>query len=254
MITPTEPSRIPDAKVQAVDASELPLAPPAEGGKPQRFLRLLVSLILLGIAVFAFYYFIILPGHHEHFFTANRVAPAEKKKKPLDVALVEGTNDTLVVPSQVREALGIRGVAVAKIPTHGRPLVMPGSTALDPTRIMRVRTRFNAQVTEVGKAYEAVDPAANGYRRELDRELRAGDKVRKGDVLAVVWSIDVGGKKSDLVDALVQLRLDEQRLKARKSLYRDGNIPEDTLNQTLRDVITGTSACSISSRTNSGDV
>jgi hypothetical protein len=40
--------------------------------------------------------------------------------------------------------------------------------------------------------------------------------VYKGDVLAVVWSIDVGSRKSDLVDALVQLRLDEQRLKARQ--------------------------------------
>ena len=144
MITPTEPSSLLDAKIQAVPAPELPPAPSSEVGKPQRFLRFLVSLILLGIAAFAFYYFIILPGHHEHFFSSKQVAP-EAKKKPLDVELVEGTSDTLAVPKQVRASLGIKGVAVATVPKHGRPLVMPGSTALDPTRLMRVRTRFNAE-------------------------------------------------------------------------------------------------------------
>jgi cobalt-zinc-cadmium efflux system membrane fusion protein len=65
----------------------------------------------------------------------------------------------------------------------------------------------------------------------------------------VVWSVDVGGKKSDLVDALVQLRLDEQRLEARRKLFKDGYLPEDTLNQTERDVISDRNAVERAVRT-----
>ena len=61
--------------------------------------------------------------------------------------------------------------------------------------------------------------------------------MQKGQTLAVVWSIDVGSKKSDLVDALVQLRLDEQRLVEREKLYANGSLPLDTLLQTRRDVV-----------------
>ena len=148
------------------------------------------------------------------------------------------------MPDQVRDALGIKDAEVARVPKKGQPLVIPGSTALDPTRIMRVRTRFNAEVVEIGSMTEA---GLNGF--SITRELRPGDRVKKGDTLAVVWSIDVGGKKSDLVDAMVQLRLDEGRLEARRKLYRDGYLPEDTLRQTERDVISGRNAVERAVRT-----
>src|SRR5262249_18529246 len=130
--------------------------------------------------------------------------PAPPGKPPLEVDLVEGMPATLFVPEQVRNALGIQEKSYeVRPPREGPPLVMPGSTALDPASIMRVRTRFNAQVVEIGKL-EGPGGKETGGETE-GRELRTGDKVRKGQVLAVVWSIDVGSKKSDLVDALVQL-------------------------------------------------
>jgi cobalt-zinc-cadmium efflux system membrane fusion protein len=112
---------------------------------------------------------------------------------------------------------------------------------------MRVRTRFNAEVVEIGKTFEPGTAQTQG--RTIQRELRSGDDVAKGDVLAVVWSVDVGSKKSDLVDALVQLRLDEKRLKARLELFKSGHIPEDTLNQTRRDVISDRNAVDRAERT-----
>ena len=36
------------------------------------------------------------------------------------------------------------------------------------------------------------------------REIRSGDRVGKGDVLAVFHSVDVGNKKNDLADAIYQ--------------------------------------------------
>jgi cobalt-zinc-cadmium efflux system membrane fusion protein len=154
------------------------------------------------------------------------------------VELVEGTNDTIIVPEPVRKALGIGTLGVAASPVRTRPLTMPGSTQLDPTRIGRVRTRFNAEVMELGQVHEV----SHDGEPSITRDLRPGDTVRKGDVLAVVWSVDVGSKKSDLVDALVQLRLDEKRLEQREAGFKNGSVPEDTLNQTRRDVLTDRNA------------
>jgi cobalt-zinc-cadmium efflux system membrane fusion protein len=158
---------------------------------------------------------------------------------PLAVELVPDRPRTLSVPEDVRRSLGIlretgEAVAVAEPPIKTRPLVLPGSTDLDPPRIGRVRARFNADVIEVTKVEDETARVTTGKSGE--RELGPGDVVKKGDVLAVVWSVDVGSRKSDLVDALVQLALDEKRLQDRIELARNGSIPPDTLNQTRRDV------------------
>ena len=86
---------------------------------------------------------------------------AEKGDPParatLAVELVAGNPNSLLVPEEVRKSLGIRKgnvdqIAVAEQPTRTRPLVMPGSTALDPARLIRVRVRFApAEVVEIGK-------------------------------------------------------------------------------------------------------
>jgi cobalt-zinc-cadmium efflux system membrane fusion protein len=147
--------------------------------------------------------------------------PAATKPAGPAIALVAGHAHTIFVPEEVRKSLGIRKnkvdlLAIAKKPTQMRPLVMPGSTALDPARIMRVRARFApspsaAEVVQIGQVPE--DRAQNGKVETVFRELRSGDKVTKGDLLAVFYSVDVGNKKNDLVDAIYQLKLDEQILK-----------------------------------------
>jgi cobalt-zinc-cadmium efflux system membrane fusion protein len=169
------------------------------------------------------------------------------RKPRLAVELVEEIPHTLSVPERVRSALGIKESVLAEAPTQDRPLIMPGSTALDPAGVMRIRTRFNAEVVEIGEVpdLERVGP----FGATAFRELRPGDQVRKGAVLAVVWSIDVGARKSDLVDALVQLRLDEKRLTEREKLYAKGSLPLDTLLQTRRDVVSDRNAKERAERT-----
>jgi cobalt-zinc-cadmium efflux system membrane fusion protein len=137
------------------------------------------------------------------------------------VEMVKGQPHTLYVPEEVRKSLGIRKnnvdlIAVAKKPTQAQPLVMPGSTALDPALLMRIRARFApspsaAEVVEIGRVPE--DRTQTGKAETVFRELRSGDKVSKGDLLAVFYSVDVGNKKNDLIDAIYQLKLDEQILK-----------------------------------------
>jgi cobalt-zinc-cadmium efflux system membrane fusion protein len=172
--------------------------------------------------------------------------PPPPRSRPA-VELAEKTPHTLIVPESVRQALGIQDSVPSEPPRHARPLVMPGSTALDPARVMRVRTRFNAEVVEVARVPDTELSTSSG--RTTLREIRPGDRVQKGDMLAVVWSIDVGGRKSDLVDALVQLRLDEKRLEARQKLFEQGSPPEDTLNQTRHDVVSDRNAKERAERT-----
>jgi cobalt-zinc-cadmium efflux system membrane fusion protein len=205
-----------------------------------------VALVLLTIGGVAA--ILTISGRGGSLASSRKPVEAKRQIKPrLVVELVEAIPHTIRVPESVREGLAIQPSIGVQLATHSRPLIMPGSTALDPARIMRVKTRFNAEVVEIGEVSDWTQRGPSG--QTVLRALRPGDRVHKGDVLAVVWSVDVGGKKSDLVDALVQLRLDEKRLKAREELFQKGSLPEDTLNQTRRDVITDRNAKERSERT-----
>jgi cobalt-zinc-cadmium efflux system membrane fusion protein len=54
--------------------------------------------------------------------------------------------------------------------------------------------------------------------------------------LAVIWSRDLGEKKSDLIDALSQLRLDEDSLARISRAAAEGSVPERILRDTERKV------------------
>ena len=159
-------------------------------------------------------------------------------KEAAGVELVKDKPNSLRVPDEVRKSLGIRKgntdqIAVAQQPTRKLPLVMPGSTALDPARLIRVRVRFApAEVVEIGKID---DPHASpGHVPPVRRDLQAGDPVKKGDLLAVLYSVDLGNKKNDLFDALSQLRLDEEVLKRAEA--HSAAVPEVFLLNAKRNV------------------
>ena len=205
-------------------------------GVPRRFgktwkvlLPILVILIVFGWA----YESGKLPGMK---LAAEKVDSPAKELPAIE--LVKEKPNSLRVPEEVRKALGIRKgnadqVAVAEQPTRKLPLVMPGSTALDPARLIRVRVRFApAEVVEIGKID---DPHASpGIVPPLRRDLQTGDPVKKGDLLAVLFSVDLGNKKNDLFDALSQLRLDEEVLKRAEA--HSAAVPEVFLLNAKRNV------------------
>jgi cobalt-zinc-cadmium efflux system membrane fusion protein len=193
---------------------------------PGRLVKL-AQLVGVGslIAVVAGFFLFGVLGVRVPGISAAAEPDAEKPPRPVaggtveGVTLVEGRPHTLQVPEDVRLALGVsrKGkadrVVAAEAPKERRPLVLHGSTALDPARLVRVRARFApCEVVQIGQ--HVVPP---GERRDRSwetqcRELRPGDEVRKGDSLGVFFSVDVGSKKNDLLDALVQLQLDQQIL------------------------------------------
>ena len=65
------------------------------------------------------------------------------------------------------------------------------------------------------------------------------DRVTKGQPLAVLWSKDLGEKKSQLVDALANLRLDEQAYERMKQSSQRGATSENALREAEREVKKG---------------
>ncbi len=153
--------------------------------------------------------------------TVTKDAPAR-----IEILSKKGEEPKVLVPEDVRRALGIRRkdggerLAAAEVPTEARPLVLSGSTGLDPNRIVRVRARFApAKVMEIGQT----EDLSSGTTTR--RDLRSGDFVHKDDLLGVFYSVDVGNKKNDLVDALLQLKIDESIVAGSQAAYDKGALP-----------------------------
>jgi membrane fusion protein, heavy metal efflux system len=179
------------------------------------FLKVMQSigfLLLVAVVLMVFLGFILgirLPG-----MTAKAEDIKIEPPPQLGVDLVKGWPHTLYVPEKVRAALGIRKggrdrIEVVNKPTTTRPLTLYGSFQLDPTRLMRIRARFApCEVVRIGKKVDGDKRTETG--ETAYRELRPGDRVQKGEVLGEFFSVDVGCKKNDLLDALVLYKLDQK--------------------------------------------
>ena len=104
-------------------------------------------------------------------------------------------SDEIIVPAAVAQKMGLQVIAVAE---RVRPLQispLQGVLAVDSEHLSRVRSRFTGEVVSIGP-----EQPANGSAGLLVPAPRVGDAIRKGDLLAVVLSKDLGEKKSELVD------------------------------------------------------
>jgi cobalt-zinc-cadmium efflux system membrane fusion protein len=221
----------PDGSGPAAVPAPEPAPADAELGSRKETLKtlaiMLIAVAILGV-VFAVSLGWEIPG------LAGEKSPADKNQEaaPLKVDLVRDEKDpkkfvphTLSVPEEVRVSLGIRKgkvdvVAIAGPPTTNQTLEFPGSTGFNPARIARIRVRFptnGSEVVSIGKMLGAVSPT-------VFRELRPGDEVKAGQELATFYSVDVGSKKNDLIDAICQLKLDQEILD--RALEALGAVPE----------------------------
>jgi cobalt-zinc-cadmium efflux system membrane fusion protein len=133
--------------------------------------------------------------------------------------LMPGNTDAIRLPAEAVAKLGVCiGEAKPRGPARPRLLILPGSLAIDPGRVSRIRTRVSpAEVVEIA-------------------DVVPGSSVKKGALLVVLRSLDVAQKKGDLIDALVRLRLDQDILARVEKAARDGAVPEATLLSARRNV------------------
>ncbi len=203
---------------------------PRRMGLGQRAVVLLLLTVVVIPPLAGFYSF--FSGVPLHLFASSKekeeTEPSSASASQ-NIALVPGQPHTVAVSEEVSASLGIRkddrvSIAVAQPPSKMRPLVLPGSTAIIPGRLARIKARFApARVVEIAKVWDR-DPKTGMTEY---RELRPGDRVAKGDLLGVFYSVDVGNTKNDLLDALVQLELDQAILdRIEKNRYA---VPEVTV-------------------------
>lgn len=215
----------PNPKVEGVTTPAAPASPavPSHQDRPEArrhastFIKAMQSaglLLIVAVVLVIFLGFVLgvrLPG-----ISASAEDIKIEPPRRLGVDLVKDKPHTLLVPEDVRASLGIRKggkdqVEVVKAPTETRPLTLYGSTALNPSTLVRIRARFApCEVVKIGQHSMFPGEVGNPSWQTETRELRPGDRVQKGDVLGVFFSVDVGSKKNDLLDALVQYELDQK--------------------------------------------
>lgn len=170
---------------------------------------------------------------------AIEVPPPWVTARPLEMV----SSDTFRVPAESLEPLRVRTVEVVQAPCP-EPLRLNGSLQLCPNRLVHAHSRFAGEVISLG---EVDEPDPDGPRTEAvaegpsrlnppqKRPLRYGDRVTKGQVLARIWSKDVGEKKSELADALSKLVLD-QGLLARFEQVEKGGLAKRIIYEARRNV------------------
>lgn len=121
--------------------------------------------------------------------------------------LVPGKTDSLQVPENVWKTLGVKSSPVS-VGAPPKPLQLAGRLFIDSTRVARVHSRFSGEIVSIG-THDCVAVSGVNDGKPKTRPLRYGDAVKKDQLLAVVWSKEIGEKKSELVDAISKLRLDK---------------------------------------------
>lgn len=199
----------------------------------RRALQTAINWIVLAVIVVGVGYFLRARAHQQ-------VTPVEGSDVPA-ATLSETMPDTLVLAPDTVEAMHVQAVQVRPSPPN-TPLKLYGSLYLEGSRLVHVQTRFPGMVVEVGQTEDTDE-------RQM-RPLKPGDKVTKGEVLAKLWSKEVGEKKTELVTAISDLYLHEAALKRYQTLaggavptktvqeaenaYREDKIRIESLKRTLR--------------------
>jgi len=162
-------------------------------------------------------------GLHKHYWpliSPDVSADAKSKDKKSE----RSVSEIVELSAKSVEIMNLRTV-LAVVPRYSRVLHLRGQLAIDPNRLVHVHARFPGQVVELA--------TVRGLRSQPTDEsvarastLQNFDTVVSGAPMAVLWSKDLGEKKSQLADALAKLRLDRQTLTNFSELTKSGSISD----------------------------
>jgi cobalt-zinc-cadmium efflux system membrane fusion protein len=185
--------------------------------------------------------FVVVTGGSAAFLatkTPTAAAPPPDRGEKEREGIRRAGKDGVLVPEAIARNMGLK---TAEVSAAVRPIPLPplqGVLALDTDRLSRVHTRFAGEVAALGTREEAAEPSLSTEpaAAPAPRPVRVGDPVRKGDLLAVVWSKDLGEKKSELVDAASKLRADELTLRRLQGGDKEGFVAERSVRDAERAV------------------
>jgi cobalt-zinc-cadmium efflux system membrane fusion protein len=152
--------------------------------------------------------------------------------QPPSHELVRDAQNRPIKPFMMRlSPTAVKGLKVAceKVRPAG-DLTLPlqqGSLGYDTDHLYSLRARFQGEIIKIGEVTEDTGAPGTSEKRLQKRLLGPGDVVKKGDVLAVLWSKELGDRKVALVSALLTLYVDQETLKRQEEIAR--SLPEATL-------------------------
>jgi membrane fusion protein, heavy metal efflux system len=158
-------------------------------------------------------------------------AKFERKKKSEETVNIDQAKVAPYIEllPRVVELNGIRTAVVTR-PTRPRKIELRGQLNYDPDSLMHVHGRFPGQIVELFKV-DVPNPELSTESFKTKRDISAMDHVIKGQELAVLWSKELGEKKSEYVSALLRLRVDKQNLKQYRLIDREGALPARSLRE-----------------------
>jgi cobalt-zinc-cadmium efflux system membrane fusion protein len=196
--------------------------------------RLVISLAVLALAAAGGAYWFA-----PEWFARWRVQPAPAEgAAPTVIEAPPSTREPTYVDvlPEVMRLTDIR-TAAATLPTRPRELKISGQLSLDPNRLVHVHARFPGQVAELATVEEK--NAMSGGLLKTRRVLSFMDHVSKGQRLGVLWSKELGEKKSELVASLTRLRTDQMNLQRLDALFTKGATSEKALREAEYQVESG---------------
>jgi hypothetical protein len=172
------------------------------------------------------------------------IARLRERRTPLVMVLSCCALAAIMVISSITSSSAVDGRRASQTPapehsearvshTALRPLVEPagdqaaderktlhlsGTLFLDPSRLARVHSRFRGEMVTLGTSSATVVPDKTEPQATAgERTLQPGDRVRQGQLLALICSEEVGEEKNELQTALAKLdfsRTEYERLKS----------------------------------------
>lgn len=168
-------------------------------------------------------------------WTLYAARQAEKAKEQTSTKRVEHRHpvgdepDSLELPDHAIESMSLKTIA-ASAPRFAKKLHLRGSLAIDPNRLSHVNSRFAGVVVELATIDGLLSEKSTTYEKP-PRSLMNFDKVEQGMPLAVIWSKELGEKKSELAAAIAELRKEKQQLTQYERLEKTGSISDGELKQ-----------------------
>ncbi len=177
-----------------------------------RFIRVGLSLVV--IVALPILGFVGVPQFKKWLDQNHRAVDSANAAEPKPHGTLVGTGKrTLRLPLEVLETMQVETSDVRPA-TASESLKLEGSLYLDANRLVHVNSRFSGDVIELGQVEAAENPQnPSSGMKTTNRSVSFGDPVSKGQLLAVIWSKELGEKKSELVEGLSMLRFNEERLK-----------------------------------------
>jgi membrane fusion protein, heavy metal efflux system len=155
-----------------------------------------------------------------------------RRKDPAEFFRDEQGHTGIRFTEEALRGLGVTPVA-AKQATETRPLPPQiGTINYDNDRLFIIRSRFGGELAEI-KEFPDTDTPFSPYLKK-PRPLRYGDKVKQGELLAVVWSQPLGQAKAALVDGISNLRMSQAAVDRQRKAYAEGAIAQSVLEASLR--------------------